>query len=375
MPLFVGMFGFTVFQIPVAVAQNIETLMICRFIGGCFGAAPLAVVGGGLADLWNPIDRTLAICVFAGGVFIGPSCAPIVGGFIVDSYLGWRWTAWIALIMSSFFGIVGLFTIPETSAAKLLQYRAKELRFQTNKWALHAKIDETRVDLHSIFTVYLTRPLLMLFTEPILFLVTVYISFIYGILYLFFEAFPVSFQEQRGWNDGVGALPFLSIMIGVILGSAVLVVSTKTRFARKYRENGNRIVPEERLPPMILGAVALPIGLFWFAWTSNPHIIWVPQVIGSVLAGMGILIGFWQGINYLIDCYGFYSNSAIAGNTFLRSLAGAGFPMFATAMYHKLGVPWATSLLGFLCVVFIPAPIIFFIYGAKIRSWSRFTGK
>ena len=43
-PLSVGMFAFAIFTIPVAVAQNTATLFICRFIGGVFGSAPLAIV-------------------------------------------------------------------------------------------------------------------------------------------------------------------------------------------------------------------------------------------------------------------------------------------------------------------------------------------
>jgi MFS family permease len=31
-PLFIGFAIFAVFQIPIAVAQNIETIMICRFL-------------------------------------------------------------------------------------------------------------------------------------------------------------------------------------------------------------------------------------------------------------------------------------------------------------------------------------------------------
>ena len=68
-----------------------------------------------------------------------------------------------------------------------------------------------------------------------------------------------------------------------------------------------------------------------------------------------------------------FANSAIAGNPFLRSLAGAGFPLFATQMYHTLGVDWATSLLGFLTIAMIPVPILFFIYGEKLRKMSRFS--
>lgn len=103
------------------------------------------------------------------------------------------------------------------------------------------------------------------------------------------------------------------------------------------------------------------------------------------------MVAFWQGISYIIDCYGFYSNSAIAVNTFIRSIAGAAFvstfccltldigadripqPLFAHDMYKSLGVAWATSLLGFLCVVFVPVPVLFYYYGAKIRAKSRFT--
>ena len=149
---------------------------------------------------------------------------------------------------------------------------------------------------------------------------------------------------------------------------------------------------------MIIGAFLLPIGLFWFAWTSNSHISWVPEVIAGIPIGAGILMIFLQyvtapyasnlsihrpvstntqtnnrGLSYIIDVYLMYANSAIAGNTFIRSLAGAGFPMFATAMYHTLGVAWATSLLGFLNVAFLPVPILFFKFGAKIRKMSKYS--
>jgi DHA1 family multidrug resistance protein-like MFS transporter len=293
-------------------------------------------------------------------------------GFITQSNLGWRWTAWITLIMASFFGTVGLFLIPESSHSKILQNRAKRIRFETKNWAVHSAADEKQIDLNSLIRTYFFKPFLMLALEPILLLVSFYLALIYGILYLFFEAYPISFQEERGWNQGVGALPFIGILIGVLIGSITIVITTKTRFARKLKKHG-KVIPEERLPPMILGAFILPIGLFWFAWTSSPHITWVPQVMSGIFIGWGILMIFLQGLSYIIDVYMWNANSAIAANTILRSLAGGGFPMFATAMYHTLGVAWATSLLGFLCIAMIPAPILFFIYGNKIRKMSKFS--
>ena len=44
-------------------------------------------------------------------------------------------------------------------------------------------------------------------------------------------------------------------------------------------------------------------------------------------------------------------------------------------MYQDLGVAWATSVLGFISVGLIPVPILFFIYGARIRKMSKFTPK
>ena len=99
LPLYIGIGGMCCFGIGVAVALNLYTIMICRFFAGVFGSAPLAVVGGALADFWNPVDRGVTVGVYSMCTFIGPVAAPILGGFITDSYLGWRWTQYIAVIM------------------------------------------------------------------------------------------------------------------------------------------------------------------------------------------------------------------------------------------------------------------------------------
>ncbi|KAF2125197.1 MFS general substrate transporter [Dothidotthia symphoricarpi CBS 119687] len=369
-PLFVGFALFALFQIPVALAQNVATICVGRFLGGFFAASPLAVTGGALADLWDPIPRSYAICVFAAGGFAGPVAGPIAGGFITESTLGWRWTSWITLILAGLFGAIGLAVIPETSAARILQLRAAKIRKDTGNTEYHSKADLQKLTPKVVFSVYLLRPFSMFFQEPILALITAYMSFLYGILYLLFEAFPVSFHQERGWSLGVAQLPFAAFLVGLVMGAGVMAYSAATNFTRSYNKHG-KAIPEERLPPMIVGAVALPIGLFWFAWTSNPHISWVPQVLSISLIGLGCMVPFWQGLSYLIDCYGFYSNSAIAINTFVRSLAGAFFPLFTHAMYRNLGVAWASSLLGFLCVAFLPVPVLFYIYGAKIRAKSK----
>lgn len=70
-----------------------------------------------------------------------------------------------------------------------------------------------------------------------------------------------------------------------------------------------------------------------------------------------------------------FANSALAGNTLIRSSFGAAFPLFGAPMYHRLGVNWASSLLGFLVIAMIPIPFVFYYYGPKIRAMSRFSPK
>ena len=262
------------FQIATAVAQNLYTIFLCRFFGGFFGSAPLAVIGGALADMWGPVDRGYALCVFAGATFIGPAVAPVVGGFVVQQgptlagTESWRWTEYLTAILAFALGITSFFIVPETFAQRLLHDKAQRIRFETKNWAVHSKQDEQRLTVGNIAEKYLLRPATMLVLEPILVLITVYMSLIYGILYLFFEAFPIAFQEERGWSPGVGSLPFLALLLGVLLGAGIISYFTKYRFARRLREEG-KVVPEERLVPMFVGGVLVSEDFPFFACVST----------------------------------------------------------------------------------------------------------
>jgi MFS transporter, DHA1 family, multidrug resistance protein len=178
---------------------------------------------------------------------------------------------------------------------------------------------------------------------------------------------PIIASASSNAVTGVSALPFIGIIIGVLCGATVITIHSKTRYRRRLRDEDS-VPAEERLVPMIIGGAVLPIGLFWFAWTSFPTISPWPQIISGIPLGMGLQIIFLQGFNYIIDCYLMYSNSAIAANTFFRSWIGAGFPLIALPMsvlsylcisrwrtdletrYKNLGVRWATSTLGFIAL-------------------------
>ena len=91
LPLAIAAFGFSVFAIAVAVGKDLQTVLICRFWNGFFGACPLTVVAAVFSDMFDSRTRGIAVAVFSVTVFSGPLLAPFIGGFIVMSHLGWRW--------------------------------------------------------------------------------------------------------------------------------------------------------------------------------------------------------------------------------------------------------------------------------------------
>ena len=272
----------------------------------------------------------------------------------------------------SFFLALDVTFLDECHPPTLLVHKARRLRFMTGNWALHARHEEWDVTLKELGNKYMVRPFQLLFT-PICFLMALYASFVYGIFYLSLAAFPVEFQENRGWNLVVGNLPFLGLLTGIMIGS-VLNVSNQHYYLPKFRANRNRPVPEARLPPMMVGSVFFAGGLFIFGWTSPNNIFWIGTVIGLGCMGVGFFTIFQAALNYMVDSFEVYAASAIAANTFLRSMFAGSFPLFATYMFRDMGVDWAASTLGFVAIALLPIPYLFFFFGPRIRArgkWSR----
>jgi DHA1 family multidrug resistance protein-like MFS transporter len=110
-----------------------------------------------------------------------------------------------------------------------------------------------------------------------------------------------------------------------------------------------------------------------FGWTGyNPNIHWIAPTLSGLLSGFGLMAIFLQSLNYLVDAYLMFAASAIAANTFLRSLCGAAFPLFALYMFDGMGIQWASTLLGCVAALLVPVPIWFYLRGAKIREKSKF---
>jgi len=264
------------------------------------------------------------------------------------------------------------FFLEETYPPVILISKAAELRRRTKNWGIHAKQEEIEIDFRELITKNFSRPMRILFTEPIVLLLSIYMSFIYGLLYLFLTAYPIVFQQIHGFTGGVGGLPYFGMIVGMLI-AGIYVILGQPSYNRKLLANNNVPIPEWRLPAVIYGGISFAVGIFWFGWSGyKKEIHWIVPTLSGLATGFGLLAIFLQSLNYIIDAYLMFAASAIAANTFLRSLAGAGFPLFSQYMFAAMGINWAGTMLGCVAVALVPIPVIFYKYGARIRQKSSF---
>ncbi|KAF6841058.1 major facilitator superfamily transporter [Colletotrichum musicola] len=359
-----------VFIIPCAVAKNLATLLVCRAIDGVAFSAPMTLVGGTLADLWRNEERGVPMAAFSAAPFIGPAIGPLVGGFLSDA-LGWRWLYWIQLILSFVVWVLITFTVPETYAPTILARRAASLRKSTGD-ASH--VTEQDIDMRP-FTerlgIFLIRPFQLLFRELIVFLISVYMSVLYGLLYMFFVAFPIIYQKRKGYSASTTGLMFLPLAVGVLCSAACSPWVNKHYLTLVRKHSGNPPA-EARLIPMMLSCWFIPIGLFIFAWTSYPNLHWAGPAFGGFPVGFGFIFLYNSANNYLVDSYQHQAASALAAKTCIRSFWGAGVVLFTEQMYDRLGDQWASTLLAFIGLACCGIPFLFWTYGARIRERSKY---
>lgn len=208
----------------------------------------------------------------------------------------------LVAILTALLTALGILWLPETYAPVLLRARAQKLSAATGHIYRSTFEREKKIEIAALFKTSLTRPWQLLFREPIVFLLSIYMAIIYGTLYMLFAAFPIVYQQQRGWSEGVGGLAFLGVLVGFVLATGYQIFVENPRYVRVSRKNGGFAPPEQRLLPAMIGAVSMPLATFWFAWTAAPKSMpWIVSIIATVPFGFGMVTIFLSIIAYLID--------------------------------------------------------------------------
>lgn len=331
----------------------------------------MTLVGGTLADLWKNEERGVPMAVFSAAPFIGPAIGPLAGGFLGDA-AGWRWLYYIQLILSGVCWVILTFTVPETYAPAILDKRAKKLRKETGDQRYVTEKDIDQRPFGEQLRIFLIRPLQLLFLEPIVFLISLYMSVLYGLLYMFFVAYPIVYVEGKGWSEGSTGLMFIPLAIGVVMSACCAPFVNKHYLSICARYPNGKPPAEARLIPMMFSCWFIPVGLFIFGWTSYPHLSYWGPMMGGFPVGFGFIFLYNSANNYLVDTYQHQAASALAAKTCIRSFWGAGVVLFTEQMYHTLGYQGASSLLAGIALLCCLIPYVFYFKGAAIRKHSKF---
>lgn len=176
------------------------------------------------------------------------------------------------------------------------------------------EIDRSKGPVRTVFREAMVRPWVLLVSEPIVLLLAIYAAIIYGILFMALAAFPIVFGEEHGWSQGIDGLSFLGVIGGQIT-AVVFYLWLDARYKRTSARMGGFAPAEERLPPALIGAPALPIGLFWFAFTTYASVHWIVPIVGSSLFGFGQVLLFISMTNYTVDAVSIRQGIGQTGNT------------------------------------------------------------
>lgn len=365
-PLVVGTLGCALFHIPFGLAKNLSTILVSRFLAGAFGSSVLALGSGLVVKPYTAIPRGIALACCATSINFGAVLAPIVASYVLHGR-DWRFLAWIVLVLVACMA-PALFFLKEEPASK-----SAPTAVDNDEERVHdVSTKKPRVRCMDFARIHLTRPIVLFCKEPILIIMTVHLTFVYGLLYMSFQLFPLAYKE-RGWADTASTLPLLAVAIGLLASLVGVAAFMTTWFKRKWQQNEGVTNPEHSLPPMMAGAVILPPALLWFGWSMRTS--WVCQALASGFIGFALQLIFISGILYLVDVYRVRIVPAMSIHVTVRSIFAASFPLWTKGMYDSLGIKWTASVLAGFSLLLAPFPFLFFMYGTRIRGWSKFTEK
>ncbi|EAU90189.2 drug transporter [Coprinopsis cinerea okayama7 len=371
-PLYLGsLVALLLFYIPIAMAKNIVLVQVARFLQGSVASTGAIMVGGTIADIWAPQDRTLPMALSTLMVIGGNGLGPVFGGWIeFNGRLGWRWIHWIQMILCG----VCLLLIPlmgETRSNVILTKIARRTRKETGDARYRALAEVERQSLKSMIWISCTRPLRLLFTEPIVASFSLWIGFAWGVLFVLVASIAAVFRDLHRFHVGQVGTVFSAMVLGSFIGFAITVGIQNPLYLNNFKKRG----VEARLYSACLAGVIFPIAMSIYGASCSSTIHWIGLLVGITLFSSAVYMIYASVFTYLADCYGPYASSALAGQSLFRNVLGTVFPLFTHQMYSALTYRWANLLFAGIALLLMPIPFVLFIYGPALRERSPFSKK
>ena len=206
-----------IWQIPVALAPNFATIIVCRALGGLSSAGG-SVTLGMVADMWESDNQQYAVAFVVFSSVGGSIFGPIIGGF-VQQYLKWQWAIWIQLIFGGFVQILHFLLVPETRSTIMMDNIAKKRRKNGTDPNIYGPNElepfRERFSAREILVTW-GRPFKMFLTEPIVLTLSLLSGFSDALIFMFIQSFSIVYSQWDFQDYQVG-LAFVAIGVGYTL--------------------------------------------------------------------------------------------------------------------------------------------------------------
>ncbi|KAG0638517.1 major facilitator superfamily domain-containing protein [Tuber brumale] len=280
-----------------------------------------------------PLLSLMAMCAF-----FGPGLGPIIGGFLTE-HSGWEYILWFNHCFAA--SVSATWWLPQT----MLNRKARELRKRTGVDGLYTEVQRNGLPKSRTFIAAVWRPLQLLAFEPVVFLTSLFVSFIWGILYIYLGAYIVVFRTRYGWGEAKVGAAFGGVAMGILLAGNMAGMANKIFVKSSEKDGKGRTFPEGCLPPAMLAAVLVPVS----------------PITSGIPFGWCIVMLFVMSVG--------------AASSLLRCLFAMSFPLVTPKLYERFGPEWVETILASITLLFIRVPFLFWRYGSLLRSKSKFQSR
>lgn len=368
--VFVGAAGvFLLGTLGCALTHSYAGMLVARLVTGTGAAVFATLAGGVVSDVFRGDVRNTPMACYSLAIMVGTGLGPLISGVAVDA-VGWRWIFYIQLITIGTAGLGILALFRETRANVVLEGMCRWLNAQTGpgQMVFVPRDVQRRLDLGVIWRSF-AFPARLLASEPVVFCFSLWVSFAWAILYMQFNSIGIVFRDVYAFTSSQVGAVYTAVVVGAIL-STILSILQDPLTRRLWPSR--MATPEGRLLAPCAQSVLLPVGLFWFGWTSREDVHWISPALAIGSCTMGIFSIYLAVFNYLADTYGRFASSAQAAHSMCRNLLAGIFPLFTHIMLRNLTYKGTGSMLGGIGLLLTGIPWLLAFYGERIRSKSPF---
>ncbi|TVY24294.1 putative MFS-type transporter protein [Lachnellula hyalina] len=170
-------------------------------------------------------------------------------------------------------------------------------------------------------------------------------------------------------TESIGVL-FIAPFIGCLVGCVFAGTLGDKIALWKARRNGGIFEPEFRLWLALVPFIIHPAGCILFGVGAAHGIHWVGLAFGLAMVVGTFPIGAAIAINYIIDTHKEVAGDALVTMILIRNSMGFAFSYGVTPWITATGVQNTYIALGFIGMFFWGMPLVFIVFGKKLRKAS-----